>query len=85
MLLRKDGVIGKTPVYQEGQMIRIREGAFFGVEARILRVNRRNMRMQLELPFDHCPVKTWVEYEVVESAPLAEAIHESRGSGFDET
>ena len=26
MLLRKDGVIGKTPVYQEGQMIRIREG-----------------------------------------------------------
>ncbi len=65
MLLQKGGVIGKTKVYQEGQMIRIARGAFVGVEAKILKVNRRNMRMQIEIPFASQKVKTWVEYEVV--------------------
>ena len=65
MLLQKNGVIGKTRVYEEGQMIRIARGAFEGVEAKILKVNRRNMRMQIELPFAAQKVKTWVEYEVV--------------------
>ena len=51
MLLEKNGVIGKTPVYQEGQMIRICEEAYQGVETKILKVNRRNMRMQIEIPF----------------------------------
>lgn len=67
MLLRKNGVIGKTQVYQEGQMIRIREGAYEGVETKILKVNRRNMRMQIELPFAGRAVKTWVEYEIVKA------------------
>ncbi|MBQ9196145.1 MAG: hypothetical protein IJ157_02790 [Clostridia bacterium] len=67
MLLHKDGVIGKTKVYQEGQTIHICKGAFEGVDARILKVNRRNMRMQIEIPFAHRPVRTWVEYEVVDS------------------
>ncbi len=51
MLLRQNGIIGKTQVYQEGQMIRICEGAYEGIETRILKVNRRNMRMQIEIPF----------------------------------
>ena len=67
MLLQKDGVIGKTKVYQEGQMIRICEGAYAGVETKILKVNRRNMRMQIEIPFASQKIKTWVEYELVES------------------
>lgn len=65
MLLQKNGVIGKTQVYQEGQMIRICEGAFQDIEAKILRVNRRNMRMEIEIPFAGRPVHTWVEYEIV--------------------
>ena len=65
MLLQKDGVIGKTKVYEEGQMIRICQGAFEGVETQILKVNRRNMRMQIEIPFAGRPVRTWVEYEIV--------------------
>lgn len=68
MLLQKDGVIGKTKVYEEGQMIRICQGVFEGVETKILKVNRRNMRMQIEIPFAGRPVRTWVEYEIVESA-----------------
>ncbi len=68
MLLQRDGVIGKTQVYQEGQMIRICQGAFAGLETRILRVNRRNMRMQIEIPFADRLVRTWVEYEIVKPA-----------------
>lgn len=66
MLLRKDGVIGKTKVYREGQMIRICKGVYEGVETRILKVNHRNMRMQIEIPFANQSVKTWVQYELVE-------------------
>lgn len=72
MLLEKDGVIGKTKVYQEGQLIRICQGAFQGVETKILKVNRRNMRMQIEIPFASQNIKTWVEYEIVESAEKEE-------------
>lgn len=68
MLLENDGVIGKTKVYQEGQMIRICEGAYKGTETKILKVNRRNMRMLVEIPFAGMQIKTWVEYEIVENA-----------------
>ena len=66
MLLEKNGVIGKTRVYQEGQRIRIAGGAFEGVTAKILKVERRLSRMQVEIPFARQQVKTWVEYEIVE-------------------
>ena len=66
MLLDRGGVVGKTPVYQEGDRIRIRDGAFAGVEARILRVKPRYSRMEIELNFAHRPVRTWVEYEIIE-------------------
>lgn len=67
MLLHKDGVIGKTKVYQEGDRIRITQGAYEGTETKILKVNRRNMRMQIEIPFAGRSIRTWVEYEVVKS------------------
>ena len=66
MLLKKGGIIGKTPVYQEGEMIRLAHGAFENVEAHILKVDRRNKRMHIEMMFDRQPVKTWLEYEIVE-------------------
>ena len=65
MLLRNRGVIGKTKVYEEGQLIRICEGAFKGLETRILKVNRQKKRMQIEIPFASTLVKTWVEFEIV--------------------
>lgn len=67
MLLQQDGQIGKTPVYEEGQRIRICEGAFAGLESTILKVDRRASRMQVEIPFAGRNVKTWLEYEIVES------------------
>ncbi len=65
-LLKKDGVLGKTRVYQEGDRIRIAEGAFEGLESRILKVDHRHSRMQIEIPFNKQMIKTWVEYEIVE-------------------
>ena len=66
MLLQKDGVIGKTPVWQEGDTIHIRDGAYKGLSTRILRVDRRNKRMQIEIPFANRQVTTWVEYELID-------------------
>ena len=66
MLLEKGGVIGKTKVYREGQRIHICKGVYEGLETRILKVNHRNQRMQIEIPFANMLVKTWVEYEIVE-------------------
>ena len=66
MLLEKDGVIGKTRVFEEGQKIRICEGAFAGTGAEILKVERRLSRMLIQIPFAQQLVKTWVEYEIVQ-------------------
>ncbi len=68
MLLDKDGAIGKTMVYREGERIRIKQGAFGGTETRILKVDRRNTRIQIEIPFAGNLIKTWVEYEMLEDA-----------------
>ena len=73
MLLRKDGVVGKTPVWQEGDRIRICEGAFAGLETSILKVDRRASRMLVEIPFARQPVRTWLEYEIVEKMEQEES------------
>ena len=67
MLLHKNGVIGKTKVYEEGQRIRICEGVYEGLETRILKVNRHKGRMQIDIPFANRHIRTWVEFEIVKS------------------
>ena len=66
MLLSRNGVLGKTPVYREGDRLVINKGLFKGIETEILRVNRRNHRMLIEIPFTDTKVQTWVEYEEVD-------------------
>lgn len=76
-LLKLGGTLGKTPVYEVGQRIHLADEAFAGVEAKILKVNHRNHRLQIELPFADTLVKTWVEYEMIErdlSAELEESL-----------
>ena len=65
MLLHNNGIIGETKVYQEGQIIRICEGAFKGLETRIVKVNRQKKRMQIEIPFANTFVKTWVGFDII--------------------
>ena len=78
MLLRQDGVIGKTLVYEENQKISLTEGAFSGLEAKILKVDHRAHRMQIEIPFAKQLVKTWVEYAIVTPAEKEKLIPEER-------
>ena len=65
MIYEKNGIIGKTQVYQEGDRIRICEGAFKDVKAEILKVDRRTRRMQVAIPFARQIVRTWLEYDIV--------------------
>ena len=65
MLLQNHGIIGKTKVYEEGQLIRICESPFERLETRILKDNRQKKRMQIEIPFASTFVKTWMEFEIV--------------------
>ena len=73
MLYDNGGVLGKTKVYEVNQIIRVCEGVYKGVQAQVLKVDRRNMRMQIELPFAGRSVKTWVEYEIVSEVPAADS------------
>lgn len=68
MLLERDGVIGKTEVYEEGGRIRLKDGAFAGARSEILKVDRRNGRMQIEIELTGRKIRTWVEYEKVETS-----------------
>ena len=63
-LLEKNGLIGETPVHQEGQMIRICEGAYQGAYTKTRQVNRRYKRMKI--PFAGYQAETRVEYEAGE-------------------
>jgi len=72
-LLNTDGVIGKTRVYQEGQLIRLCSGAFTGLKARILKVDRRSHCIKIEIPFASRLIQTWVEYEMTELAEEKDA------------
>ena len=60
-------------MYEVNQIIRVCEGVYKGVQAQVLKVDRRNMRMQIELPFAGRSVKTWVEYEIVSEVPAADS------------
>ena len=65
MLLDKEGVIGSVKVFQEGDRIRVCDGMYAGLETRILKINKRNLRMLIEIPFAGMQVKSWVEYVMV--------------------
>ncbi|MBR5948722.1 MAG: hypothetical protein IKZ82_08790 [Clostridia bacterium] len=68
MLLNNNGIIGRTLVYEEGDIIKLKDDAFSGFETKILKLDRRKHRMQIEIPFANSTIKTWVEYELVEKA-----------------
>ena len=60
----KGGIIGKTQVNETDGRIFIKDGAFAGTEVTILKVDRRNKRMKIEILFASNKVQTWVEYEI---------------------
>ncbi|MBO4410673.1 MAG: hypothetical protein J5794_00565 [Lachnospiraceae bacterium] len=68
LLLQNDGVFGKLQVFEEGNRIRIKEGAFAGIEAEVLKVDRRKGRLKVSVPLAGTIVTVWAGYETVEAA-----------------
>ncbi len=67
MLYRKNGIIGKTEVRETGGRFTITDETFRSIPAQILKVDRRNGRMKIEMLIAGSKVQTWVEYEITES------------------
>ena len=67
MLYRKHGVIGKTEVTETDGRFTITDETFKTIQASILKVDRRNGRMKIEMLVAGSKVQTWVEYEIQDS------------------
>ena len=66
MVYHRNGVLGKTEVYEDDGILKIKDGVFAGVKAFIRKVDRRNHRMLVEISVLDQVVKTWLEYDIVE-------------------
>ena len=66
MLLKTNGVLGKTAVTEENGILSLTPDSDMGTNARILKVERRKHRMKIEFKFDSQTIATWVEYVVTE-------------------
>jgi len=66
ILLQKNGVIGKTLVTEQDGRFTIADETFASVETQILKVDRRNHRMKIEMRFRFSRIQTWVEYEIIQ-------------------
>ena len=65
MILAKNGIIGKTQVIENEGRFSIADEAFKAVHAEILKVDRRNKRMKIQMLLSGHKVQTWVEYEII--------------------
>ena len=66
MILQKDGVLGKTQVTETDGRFTLADDTFQAIPTRILKVDRRNHRMKIEIQVTGKAVQTWVEYEIVQ-------------------
>ena len=67
MLLERNGVFGKTWVYEENGMLHLYPSDFRNARAKILKVSRKKHRMKIQLRIADQKPTTWVEYEIIES------------------
>lgn len=67
MLHDLDGVIGIMKTYREGDIVKLDKSMFSGFEGRIVRLDRRKGRAQIEFDFDDSTQRVWVGYEMIDS------------------
>ena len=80
-LLDRKGIIGKTQVTERDRVLEIGPESFRGADVKIAKVDRRNTRMQIEIRFLRQIIRTWIEYEIVESEETKqEGIEENNGA-----
>ncbi len=68
MIYQKNGIIGKTQVTETDGRFAIADETFRSIHTEILKVDRRNRRMKIEILFADHRVQTWVEYEIIQQA-----------------
>ncbi len=64
-VFQKNGRFGRMEVVQIGQVLMLKSGMFAGLPAKVLKVDRRYTRMQVEVTLFEQPVKIWMEYQIV--------------------
>lgn len=67
MLYDCGGTIGILKAYQEGERVRLVEGALGGIEGEIIRLDRHKGRAQIQYQFAGAAYKTWVGYDLIEN------------------
>ena len=78
-LLDKNGIIGKVLVTEQDGMLEISPESLRRADVSIIKVDRRNTRMQIEIRLFRHTLRTWIEYEIAE-AKEQEGIEQGYGS-----
>lgn len=66
MLYAHDGVIGIMKTYQEGDRVKLAQGAMGDFKGEIIKLDRRKGRALLRYNFDGNICNVWVGYEMIE-------------------
>ena len=67
-LYEKDGVVGKIPVFKEGETIRIADDLFKGCSGIITRMDYKKQRACVKFKFAGTDCTTWIACELIEKA-----------------
>jgi len=73
-LEKEDGLIGKLDAIQEGDFVRITDGALQDMQGKVAGMNRRRHMVNVEITLFGARRNIWLGYEVVEAA--TESIHD---------
>ena len=63
---KENGLIGKLDAIQEGDFVRITDGALREMQGKVIGMNRRRHTVQVELTLFNAKRTAWLGYEVVE-------------------
>ena len=68
MLYAHNGVIGIMKTYREGDRVKLVKQMMGGFDARIIRLDPRKGRAQLQYEFDGSSYKVWVGYDMIDDS-----------------
>ena len=68
---RQEGLLGKMEAVQEGDFVRITDGALREMQGKVIAMNRHRHTVQIEMAFLGDTRRIWLGYEVTEKIPEA--------------
>ena len=69
---KEDGLIGKLDAIQEGDFVRITDGALQEMQGKVIGMNRHRHTVQVEVTLFNATRTVWLGYEVVEKHEMKE-------------